>query len=754
MKNILWQKPKGMLRNTTNCRDIMMPKSFRIDQYPFDGQLEYRLLQDHEEFLSWPVVYFLENAKQQEAYVGETTDMVNRLKTHLKTPEKKRLSKVSLILSDLFNKSATLDIESNLIRYVAADGQFSLQNGNLGISDHQFYQKKEVYWDLFRDIWDELRSIGVVRHSLDYIDNSDLFKYSPYKSLSGDQIKGLKMILQCLLDDVAKISLIHGGAGTGKSILAIFLFKLLKTDLSDFNRADFDEEDEELYELVEQVRAKYGQLEMALVIPMQSFRKTIAKVFKGIKGLSTTMVIGPADLIKKQYDLVIVDEGHRLRQRKNLSSYYSAFDRASAILGLDKYNTSELDWVQRQSHKAVIFYDEFQSVKPSDVNKQAFLDLQAKDSTRIERLHSQFRVKGGLQYMEFIHHVFSDQTNRPKKPFVNRYYDLRLYDNVDDLVETIRQKDKTEGLSRMVAGFAWEWISKKDKKAYDIVIGDTQLRWNSTAIDWVNSPNAPNEVGCIHTTQGYDLNYTGLIIGPELDYDFETRSFVVYKDRYKDKNGKNSISDSEVLKNYVLNIYRTILFRGIKGTYIYACNENMRHYLQHYISTEQIGEAVSELNFSIVRKPSLDKPTIPFYDLEIAAGSFSELQQNDTMQYLELESNMDYDPKRYFACKVVGESMNKIIPNGSICLFEQYQGGSRNGLICLVESSDFVDREFGSNYTIKEYRSKKTVTDEGWSHEEITLHPRSNIATFEPIRLRDEETVDLRVIGVFVKVLV
>ncbi|WP_313447726.1 S24 family peptidase [Sphingobacterium sp.] len=144
--------------------------------------------------------------------------------------------------------------------------------------------------------------------------------------------------------------------------------------------------------------------------------------------------------------------------------------------------------------------------------------------------------------------------------------------------------------------------------------------------------------------------------------------------------------------------------------------------------------------------------SVPFYDLAVAAGNFSELQQSDTLQYIDVEERYQ-DPQRYFDCKVVGESMNKIIPNGSICLFERYQGGSRNGLICLVESSSFEDRDFGANYTIKEYSSKKTITEEGWQHQEIILLPKSTDDSYSPIILKDEETVDLQVIGVFRQVL-
>jgi hypothetical protein len=96
--------------------------------------------------------------------------------------------------------------------------------------------------------------------------------------------------------------------------------------------------------------------------------------------------------------------------------------------------------------------------------------------------------------------------------------------------------------------------------------------------------------------------------------------------------------------------------------------------------------------------------------------------------------------------------MNKIIPNNSICLFEKYSMGSRNGLITLVEMTDYTDADFGSNYTIKEYSSKKSTSEDGWKHQEIMLLPKSNLP-YESIVLRDEETIGLKVIGIFIKVL-
>jgi len=723
-----------------------MNKSYSICRYDFNSAIESKLIQDQRDFLSWPIVYFLNDIKVQDAYVGETTDVINRLKTHLKSDKKQQLSSVHLILSDLFNKSAALDLEAYLIRYISADGQYKLQNGNLGISNHKYYQQKEIYWDVFKDIWNELKSLGIARHSLEHIDNSDLFKYSPYKSLSREQIDGLKMILHCLLDDKAKTCLIQGGAGTGKSILAIFLFKLLKTNLEDFNFSDFEEKDQELFELVSKVKNRYGNISMALVIPMASFRKTIANVFKNIKGLSTNMVIGPSDLAKQRYDLVIVDEGHRLRRRVNLGPYFKPFDDTAEKLGLDKFNSSELDWVLRQSKKNLIFYDRFQSIKPSDVLRERFLELETDPTTRIETLKNQFRCRGGIDYVNFIHTIL-DGKAKNITPFYSANYDVRLFDKVENLVHEIKLKESQEGLSKLIAGYAWKWVSKKDKSQYDIVIDNVNLQWNSATIDWINSPNSINEVGCIHTTQGYDLNYAGIIIGPELDFDFNKGELVIYKNHYKDKAGKNTITNELVLKDFIVNIYKTILLRGVKGTFVYACNANMQRYLAQFLPVHNKNTQKSAIR--IIDTPN--RQTIKFYDLKIAAGTFAEQQQVETIRYIELEESIPAQ-ENYFACRVIGESMNKIIPNNSICLFEKYSGGSRNGRIVLVEMTDFTDTDSGSNYTIKEYSSKKTVSEDGWRHEQIILLPKSN-NDYEPIILRDEEIIRLKVIGLFVRVL-
>ncbi|WP_121966744.1 DNA/RNA helicase domain-containing protein [Myroides sp. N17-2] len=725
-----------------------MEKAFEIIQLDFkkDQLIELELLATNA--LSWPLVYILNEDKEKVAYIGETTDVIARMTNHLSNTEKNRMSVARFITSHYFNKSATLDIESNLIRYVAADGQFKLINGNLGIANHQYYQQQEVYWDLFKDIWSELRSLGVVRHSLEYIDNSDLFKYSPYKSLSKEQVLGLKRILECILDKDAKVSLIEGGAGTGKSILAIFLFKLLKTDLSNFNYSDFKETDDEIFTLVNQIKEKYKDLKMGLVIPMSSFRKTISNVFKNIPGLSAKMVIGPAEIANNEYDILIIDESHRLRRRVNLGAYFGVFDTNCRTLGLDRETSSELEWAVLKSEKLVLFYDEKQSIKPSDVLKEDFDKLKNAPYSRKEVLRSQFRVKGGRQYVEFIDHLL-DLNFKNLKEYKSNEYEVFVFEDLDLMVKQIQEKESSYGLSRMVAGFAWDWISKNDRTKYDIAIGDSLLQWNSVAVDWVNSPNSINEVGCIHTIQGYDLNYVGVIIGPEIGYDPINKCILIKKELYKDKNGKQSIKDIDTLRNYIINIYKTLLLRGIRGTYMYVCDEDLRAYFQEFLPTK---EARKEVDALVIHQEQISTQCIPYYDLEIAAGSFSERQSVEEVSYIEMEEYFK-NTGEYFACKVVGDSMNKVIPNGAIALFRKEMGGSRNGLICLVESTDIQDSDLGGNYTIKEYESKKTYDEDNWEHSEIILKPLSTDVSYEAMCLRDEETTLLRVIGVFVRVL-
>ena len=171
-----------------------------VNRYRFSTETLAEIESDAYAANNWPLVYILSDRNTRRAYIGETTDTITRLGTHLKHPHKQSLTTVHLVSSERFNKSATLDIESSLIKYMSADGCFNLLNGNLGLSDHNYYQRDELYSKIFRETWDRLRRYGVVERSIEAIDNSDVFKYSPYKSLSADQQQGLIEIMRSLVN--------------------------------------------------------------------------------------------------------------------------------------------------------------------------------------------------------------------------------------------------------------------------------------------------------------------------------------------------------------------------------------------------------------------------------------------------------------------------------------------------------------------------------------------------------------------------
>lgn len=170
------------------------------------------------------------------------------------------------------------------------------------------------------------------------------------------------------------------------------------------------------------------------------------------------------------------------------------------------------------------------------------------------------------------------------------------------------------------------------------------------------------------------------------------------------------------------------------------------------VNRKEEPKAILEPEVQLIKKePEVSKFTIPLYDFYAAAGSFSEMQD-------EKDFNLTVVPERYasedyFACKVIGESMNKIIPNGSICVFKKNVVGSRNGKIILFENIDVFDPDFNSAFTVKTYTSNKTVTEDGYRHDSIFLEPNSYDNSFKSIVIDEDNSSGIKVIGEFVLVL-
>lgn len=564
---------------------------YKIEKFPFDPSAISFWAEAESLGANWPVVYTLSNDKQ--IYVGETLSAVTRLHQHLATAKKKSLNRVQIILNEKFNKSVCLDLESQLIQYLAADGTHQVLNANSGIRDANYYDR-DKYRASFNELFDALVADGLLSKSIPEIINSNLFKFSPFKAVTLEQAAALNGIIERIISDLKTGGdsqlIVQGDPGTGKTIVAIYLIKLLR-DIAMASDEELGEDDSIFADFfTPELSSLFGGLKIALVVPQQALRKTLEVVFTQTPGLHKDMVLTPFEVAesKEDFDLLIVDESHRLGQRSNQNSAMQnkKFTELNIrLFGVDDKNKTHLDWIRLKSRHQVLLLDTAQTIRPGDLPLESTEALveKAKKSDSWFHLASQMRVMGGNDYLAFVKGIFSE-TGSPAKDFSG--YDLRFFDSFTEMRGEILRLDAQHKLSRLLAGFAWEWKTKAEPELFDIEIEGIKLRWNQTVTDWVSSPTSPQEVGSIHTIQGYDLNYAGVIIGNDIGYDPVQKKIYLRRDNYFDKKGKENnpvlgieYSDDDVL-HFVLNIYKVLLTRGIKGTFVYVCDPDLREFLR------------------------------------------------------------------------------------------------------------------------------------------------------------------------------
>ena len=189
------------------------------------------------------------------------------------------------------------------------------------------------------------------------------------------------------------------------------------------------------------------------------------------------------------------------------------------------------------------------------------------------------RVQGGNDYIDFVNEILGGKA-RTGRRFDN--YEFALVSSFRKFDELHYEKEKEYTLTRMAAGYAWPWESKTDKSKVDIVIEGVSKQWNYVTEGWILKEGAIDQVGCIHSTQGYDLNYAFIIMGNEIGYDPEKEEIFIRPDQYYDENGKKTAGYDE-LREYILHIYYVLLTRGIRGTYLYVCDRELRNYISNVV---------------------------------------------------------------------------------------------------------------------------------------------------------------------------
>lgn len=355
-----------------------------------------------------------------------------------------------------------------------------------------------------------------------------------------------------------RVVIIEGGPGTGKTILAInLLVKLTSLGL--------------VGKYVSKNAAPRRVYESKLVGTIK--RTAFSNLFTGSGGFIETA--------KNEFGFLIVDEAHRLNEKSGLYGNLGE-NQIKELIG---------------SAKCVVFFiDEDQRVTMDDIGSiQTIRELAVSKGAEVEQyaLLSQFRCRGSDGYLAWLDHTLGVRnTANPK--LSSEEYEFQVFDSPEAMHHAVAERNGNNK-SRVVAGYCWPWVSKKDPKKPDIVIGESYSRqWNldEDGSLWIIGENSIDQVGCIHTCQGLELDYVGVIVGP----DFFVRGGHVVCDPsgrarqdktlkgFKKLFGQEPATAKARADLIIKNTYRTLMTRGMKGCFIYCTDLETRQYFRSRLS--------------------------------------------------------------------------------------------------------------------------------------------------------------------------
>ena len=369
--------------------------------------------------------------------------------------------------------------------------------------------------------------------------------------------EAISMAIDTVGNNSKNVLIVSGGPGTGKSVLAInLLVELTKRGMTSFYvtknaapRAVFRD------------RLK-GSFTMSY----------INNLFQG-SGQFT-------EAESNEIDCLIVDEAHRLNEKSGLFA---------------NMGENQVKEIINASNFSVFFIDENQKVTLKDIGSIDIIKKFANElgaGIKEVELESQFRCNGSDGYLAWLDNVLEirETANYDMDDF---QYDFRVLDDPNELKRLIEDKNKENNKSRLVAGYCWNWISegKNKSEVHDIVIPkhNFEMSWNlGNSQTWAIDPNSINEIGCIHTCQGLEFDYIGVIIGDDLRYE-DDQIVTDYTKRAKTDqslkgiNRMNPITAKRVADTIIKNTYRTLMTRGMKGCYVYCTNTELNEYFKKKI---------------------------------------------------------------------------------------------------------------------------------------------------------------------------
>lgn len=632
------------------------------------------------------------------------------------------------------------------------------------VIDHEWYAPYIEKAPLFlKGEQERVKLRDFIKKYVKYGDSKDLIyqidngRIRPSKMLADSLVKMLKGNTEfVLIDDqklvyetalaAAKVAtavdkrvvLVKGGPGTGKSVVAInLLVELTKLGL--------------LCKYVSKNAAPRAVYEVKL--RGSKSRTEISNLFSG------SGVFSDAD--PNCFDVLVVDEAHRLTDTDlygNLSE-------------------NQIEKILSAAKCAVVFVDDDQQVTLQDIGRSEEIRkwASALDATVTElELASQFRCSGSDGYLAWLDNALGIRPTANEMLGADDFV-FRVLDSPQAVHKLITEKNRANNKSRVVAGYCWKWPSRTQRAAFDIEIPahGYRKRWNVTdgPSPWIIGPGSIDEVGCIHTCQGLELDYVGVIVGPDL---VVRNGEVVCRpeqrassDRsirgYKKLLERDPIGGKARLDRIIKNTYRTLMTRGMKGCYVYCTDRETAEYFRSRLAPAAASEQVRAkvLPFRKVPKESLEPyvNALPVIDLKFAAGAFGDSQVFDPADAEWVAVPDGVRPEQgLFIAQVVGESMNRRIANGAWCVFRASPAGSKQGKVVVAQHRSIHDVDLGGSYTVKVYESRKVADavgdgEEAWHHQRIVLKPDSSNSGYVPITFQGRDMEDLAIVAELVRVL-
>lgn len=528
-------------------------------------------------------------------------------------------------------------------------------------------------------------------------------------------------------DSNKNVLVVEGGPGTGKSVVAInLLVALTKLGL--------------VTQYVTKNAAPRAVYESKLT---GTLRKTeITNLFSGSGSYTTT----EANI----FDALVVDEAHRLNEKSGM---------------FKNKGENQIKEIIEASKFSVFFIDEDQKVTWHDIGEREEIERWGmKNGAKVQALElaSQFRCNGSNGYLAWLDDILQVKETA-NTTLDGSEYDFQVVDSPTKLRDIVFEKNKVNNKARLVAGYCWGWASKKNKALKDVIIPeyDFAMQWNlaSDGNLWILAPESVNEVGCIHTCQGLEMDYVGVIVGPDLvardgkivtDPSKRARSDASLKG-YKSALKVNADSAVEKADTIIKNTYRTLMTRGMKGCYVYFTDKETEQFFKSRLAQHEELPVVRHLKLvhsSEISEQEKFVKYLPVYSLKAAAGKY--ISNDDVVEegWVAIDADRTLSPNMFVA-KVVGHSMEPLIPNGSYCVFRAGVEGSRQNKTVLVQHSSISDTETGGDFTVKKYKSTKATSEDGsWLHDSISLEPVNK--DYSPIVIDDAQEGEFRVVAEFV----